>query len=399
MHQSSNNSRSGLPQRRLGEYLLAEQLLTKQQLEQAIEQQSLYGGRLGTSLIELGLIDELEMARILSQQQRLHFIKPQRLMQVVDRIINLIPRKTALKYQVVPYHKDGKRLYVAINDAANLARLDELSFQLDHIIVPLAIPEIRLMMALNKHYGMPLSPRFDTIAAQLNSGTAVKVLPHIPEPSSQLLQESAAGTDTTASEDAEIPPDSESWPLLGESEDAGDMDIADDYVEHSRPDSAGQRLGDFLEALVNAVERDQIAHALMSYLEQQVSDCALLMVRAGSINGWRIAGEKRQQLFLRLTISCSEESVFQTLVEQRTAYQGPLSDCPANRRLQACFNGPPAPHALALPLVIRDRLVSILYLQGDAHILDEHRADIEYLAAKLEMAFKLLILRNKILSF
>ena len=41
-------------QRRLGDYLLAEEALSPEQLDEAIEYQCIYGGRLGTSLVELG---------------------------------------------------------------------------------------------------------------------------------------------------------------------------------------------------------------------------------------------------------------------------------------------------------------------------------------------------------
>ncbi len=123
--------------------------------------------QVGTSLIELGLVNEDQMARTLSQQLKLHYIKPDLMMDVPTSILNLVPVNIALKHKIVPYYKEGKKLYVAINDFSNLKLLDELSFQLNHVITPLAVPEVRLMLALKKHYRMTVSPRFETIAAQL----------------------------------------------------------------------------------------------------------------------------------------------------------------------------------------------------------------------------------------
>lgn len=398
MHQSTEG-RSHHTQRQLGECLLAEQLITPQQLEQAIEHQSIYGGRLGTSLIELQLVDEQDMARVLSQQLRLHFIKPQRLMHVPARVLALIPKKTALQYQVVPYHTNGKRLYVAINESANLTQLDELSFQLDHILIPLAIPEIRLKMALHKHYGMSLSPRQKALAGQLDRGFRVTAEPggeHLfPDPSGETPAHTMEVSDENRSA---RPEDSDSWPLLGEVELSGDPGIDDVYVERNRPVGSADPLTQLLGELARAVDRDQLAEALIAYLEKIFPECALLMVRSGTISGWRIASAKHQQLFSRLVIAGHEASLFGPLIDRHQPYRGPFTDCPANRRLLACFNSPVPELALALPLMIRSRLVGILYVQGDAERLEQYREELTYLAAKLEMALTHLILRNKILN-
>ncbi len=151
----------GRLKKQLGEYLLSAGLINASELDEAIEYQCIYGGKLGTSLIELGLVEEDQMARILSRQLNLHYIKPELLMKISAAVLNLIPAKIALKYQVVPYYEDSNKLYVAVNDSNNLTMLDELAFHLNHLIVPLAIPEIRLMLALKKHYGMRLPPRYE----------------------------------------------------------------------------------------------------------------------------------------------------------------------------------------------------------------------------------------------
>ena len=52
---------------RLGEILMEQGLLTEQQLEMALTSQLLCGGHLGTSLIELGFLDEGTLGMILSK--------------------------------------------------------------------------------------------------------------------------------------------------------------------------------------------------------------------------------------------------------------------------------------------------------------------------------------------
>ena len=53
---------------RIGELLIAEGHLTQDGLEEALDWQVLYGGRLGTNLLELHLVQEADLARALGKQ-------------------------------------------------------------------------------------------------------------------------------------------------------------------------------------------------------------------------------------------------------------------------------------------------------------------------------------------
>ncbi|MCI0672827.1 MAG: general secretion pathway protein GspE, partial [Myxococcaceae bacterium] len=52
---------------RLGDRLLAEKLITQEQLQEALAAQVVHGGRLGTNLVELGRLKEEDLARVLGQ--------------------------------------------------------------------------------------------------------------------------------------------------------------------------------------------------------------------------------------------------------------------------------------------------------------------------------------------
>ncbi|HEX3371445.1 MAG TPA: hypothetical protein VHS08_02945, partial [Candidatus Acidoferrales bacterium] len=53
---------------RLGEILIKENLITSDQLKQALEHQKAGGGRLGTCLMKLGIISDDEITGVLSRQ-------------------------------------------------------------------------------------------------------------------------------------------------------------------------------------------------------------------------------------------------------------------------------------------------------------------------------------------
>ncbi|MCK4622990.1 MAG: hypothetical protein KAT62_12335 [Desulfuromonadales bacterium] len=365
-------------QRRLGDYLIAAEQLTPEQLDEAIEYQCIYGGRLGTSLVELGFVNEELLARILSQQLRLHYIKPELLMDVPQNILDLIPKKFALKYQIVPYHKDQGKLYLAMNDVTNLTVIDELSFQLNHIIIPLAIPEIRLMLALKKHYGLKLSHRFETLEAQLKKR-------------SKAVEKPTAKRVTTDDEN-------EAWPLLGDEEYSGEA--ANDEPCFGLATSPGDiSRTSLFQQLATAENRDDIAKALTAYLGQEFAACGLLMVRSPNVTGWMASFHGAELSgFDQLSIPLNGNSIFSQVVESRSHYLGPVIETPDNCTLLQRFNSKPTQNALIIPLLVRDRLISILYLQDNLEQLELRFAEVQNIAHKTEMSFTLLILKNKILT-
>lgn len=389
MNHPHDNKTVGLSKRRLGDHLLSQGLLNTSQLEEAIEYQCIYGGRLGTSLIELGLINEDQMARTLSQQLKLHYIKPDLMMDIPTSILNLVPVNIALKHKIVPYYKEGKKLYVAINDFNNLKLLDELSFQLNHVIIPLAIPEVRLMLALKKHYSMTLSPRFETMAAQLQRrDLAVQKSTEINVQKEPVSQQKPADDNSV---NGTMP-----WPLLGdESYDPPEQENSEYTVKHT--EDQGNPV-DILHLLAEAKERDDIGQAVISYLCKDFPECGLFVVRKGISSGWLASGGNPEQPFDHLHIPLSETSVCGLVARNRRHFLGQMSDTEQNRSILTYFNSQPPQHVLVIPLMVQERLVCILYIQGALEKLEQHFADLHNLIGKAEMAFKLLILKNKILS-
>ncbi len=372
-------------QHRLGDCLLAEGLLNTQQLDEAIEYQCIYGGKLGTSLIELALLTEEQLAKVLSQQLKLHYIKPELLMDVPESLLSLVPREVALKNKIVPYHEDGKKLYVAMNDVTNLSNIDDLSFQLDHVIVPLAIPEIRLMVALQKHYGLILSPRFATLASQINrrKQSARKKTRHPDEKSKSTTSEI-------------LTENNKPWPLLGDEGYEGEEPTDETYFA-GKSSSEKESSIDFLQQLADAKSRDDIAAAIIGYLKKDFPSCALLMVRANMATGWLAGSHKTSQNFEQITIQMHDSSVFNLVAANGFYHLGPITNSSQNQKVFDYFKSSPPINALVIPLKVKDRLVSILYIQGAIEDLESRLIEIQNIVNKAEMSFRLLILRNKIL--
>jgi type IV pilus assembly protein PilB len=118
--------------KRIGELLIEANVLTPEQLEQALGAQR--GGdkrKLGHLLIELGLVSETVLTQALSRQLAVPWVS----LFHVDfsrSLLNLIPREIAEKYCLVPIfvrrvRKQGDTLYVAMDDPTNDAALAEVA--------------------------------------------------------------------------------------------------------------------------------------------------------------------------------------------------------------------------------------------------------------------------------
>lgn len=389
--------------RRLGDYLISAGIITPELLDEAIESQCIFGGKLGTNLIELGLIEEEHLAKILSQQLNLHYIKPKLLMNVPEKILDLVPQNLALKHQVVPYHKEKEKIFLAMKDSSNLAVIDELSFQLNHIIIPLAVPEVRLMLALKKHYGLELSPRFESIEAKIDHPDSP--LPKAPETSSKTNGNPNNKIPSKISikrvinlEKEHSSEQSDSWPLLGEGNDQEAIVADSVYFDFgTSPKEMSQT--SLAQQLVSATDRNDIARSLINYLAQEFSVSALFMVRADIVHGWLAKyGNIEPTGFDRLQINLQKQSIFNQLVENKSYFLGSVSDTPQNSLLLKFFDTQPPQTALIVPLLVKDRLVSILYLQDRLEILEKNFFEVQKMAQKAQMAFTLLILKNKILT-
>lgn len=147
---------------RIGELLIEEGLITPAQLKVALSAQQIFGGRLGTNLVEHGFVNEVDLARVLARQLGIGTVDPQDLAEIDRRIIDLVPPDVATKYSVVPFRHDetGDRLALAVADPGNLQKIDELQFALGKRIDFHVSPEIMLSFALEKYYGVERRRRY-----------------------------------------------------------------------------------------------------------------------------------------------------------------------------------------------------------------------------------------------
>ena len=115
------------PADRIGDQLVHEQLITREQLQQALDDARANGTRIGYSLVKLGFLGESDLVRALARQHRVPAVDLDRV-RLDPRILKLIPAEFAAKHQVLPLRRVGRTLTVAMSNPTDLGVVDDLKF-------------------------------------------------------------------------------------------------------------------------------------------------------------------------------------------------------------------------------------------------------------------------------
>ena len=136
---------------KLGEILVRENLISSQQLREALEYQRGSGGRLGSNLVKLGIISDDVITAVLSRQYGVPSINLE-LFQIEEETIKLISQEVALKYAVLPISKVGAILTLAMVDPTNVFAMDDIKFMTGLNVEPVIASEASLQIAIGKYY-------------------------------------------------------------------------------------------------------------------------------------------------------------------------------------------------------------------------------------------------------
>lgn len=148
MVETQQNTRKRI---RIGDLLVAQQMITDDQLTHALEEQKQSGRKLGNTLVDLGYVDENALLNLLSDQLNIPFVELRQFR--FDReLIQRLPETSARRYRVIPLREDADGLLLGMADPTDIFCLDELTRQLDQTIKPAVVRESELLDVLDIAY-------------------------------------------------------------------------------------------------------------------------------------------------------------------------------------------------------------------------------------------------------
>jgi len=143
---------------RLGELLVRSNLITKEQLIKALEEQKSSGGqlRLGTVLIRDGYIKESELTAFLSKQYSVPSINLADF-DIDPAVVKLLPADVVQKYQAIPVNRAGSTLILAMSDPSNIFAIDDIKFMTGYNVEVVVASDSGIKSAIDKFYDQSAS--------------------------------------------------------------------------------------------------------------------------------------------------------------------------------------------------------------------------------------------------
>ena len=369
---------------RIGELLVEAGVITRMQLSDALQHQREHGGRLGTNLVEMGLLDEKTLAGVLARQLSIPSATAAQLERCDPAAIRLLTPGKAEKLRAVPLREDKGKLWVAMADPTDANVIGEISQATGKPVRAMVAPELLIQYALERYYAIKRRPRVVQVSTGGTDLLQFETSASLPMPRSARGEQSSAPVYNPAGE----------IPL------STDIDAISGYLDErpapSRPRAPQLAMKDVAAQLVAATSDDAIFDVAMRYVAQDVQRLAVFLLRNGLLGGWR--GQGVDNAVLRgLNVPLDDAPVVARVLSSGEAWVG---------RLYAHeLGGLAAPLAAAkealgvvLPVRIGKRAVgAVVGLDASLEAL-RHKPDLDRLALKVDQALHISYLRRLLLQ-
>jgi len=402
---------------KLGQVLVARGWITVQHLTRALKTQNVAGGRLGTCLLEVDALREDLLLKGLSEQLGVPAVEIDDLRGIPEEVLGLISDKLARRLRAVPFRVEGGRLDLALMDPRNLAAQDEIAFASGKRVKVYVAAEIRILEAMEKYYGEECPSRFGMVLDRLNRArflwdrpgdrpqpaaagpllenpfapppkiSLAPLLPELMAPSQPAAAVTASGAAMAAAaapapasliekapekapEEAPAPrpvPQPRAMSVSLTPEERADLG-AFSWIEPASADRSlpvPANLDEVEAALVKAKDLEDVGQILLGFLGRNHRRAALFQATRDRVTGWKIHGSGiDREAFAAFSIGFDQPSLFLNLRHGNSVYLGPLPPMPAHRQLARTWGGDMPRDCVMLPVLIKDRLVMIVYADG-----------------------------------
>jgi Type II secretion system (T2SS), protein E, N-terminal domain len=381
---------------RLGELLLSEKRVTQAQLEEALEAQVVHGGRLGTNLVELGFLNEVDLCVALGRLNNLPYASGD--MVPDPNALALVPPQYCDDHDLLPMRQEATRLTVVVLGFSQMKSIDELSFKVGKRIVSVVIPEFRMNQLLRKYCKAfrPMRP------LDMNSlRPSVKKANQGPVPSAagdlineddfaNLYAQAAGGADEALqAELIEDVPSAASIPLAPRK--------APDTLHAAEAEASPLSFAQAQALLAKSTSREDIAETVLRFARSKFKRVLILNVQGDLTTGWRGLGiGVHQALVRRIGVSLREANTLKLVRDLKSHFVGPIKPTPGMEVFYKLLGGGFPTTAVLMPLLVREKLVHLLYVdQGPGELTPPDVGELLIVSQSVTRSYEALIKRRK----
>ncbi|MEZ4399313.1 MAG: hypothetical protein R3B06_04800 [Kofleriaceae bacterium] len=344
---------------KLGTLLLRNAAISLSQLESGLRTQVLYGGRLGTNLVELGFLDIDSLGDQLGELYQIPVATRALLDGVEPDVLALVNARTAATLGAIPLgHLPPfvDALAVAMIDPRDDHAVDQLADQTGMSIQPYIVSELRALYYLEKLYGLPRQARFVRPGGRRSLGAMDRrrsqPIAGIVAPPAVRLEPRRRSTTATLRTVG-------TGPVATVGDGAGAPRAG--TVAAAPPKLAFLDACDRIDA---AHHRDEIAATLLDFADGRFPAMVLFLVRDGNALGWRSFTETPLATPISdLALPIGGTSALQCANDDLRTYRGtpPAAAQPTERALWTFLGLPAVAEVAVAPVAVRARAVNLIY--------------------------------------
>jgi len=365
--------------KRIGEILIEMGVLSPDGLRSGLEACRRHGGRIGTWLVRLGLVNEARLLEALSRQSGCPPASTLQIATATSEVRALIPSAFGKRNLVVSFGRQGRNLDVAMATPGDLLLVDEITKMTGLVPRVHVATEASLTSAL---------------ALPSVTGDAVVTAPPPGPPRAtgrewrQFWKLESAPTELMSA--LEAPPSRP--PAIAS---ATFPQLVPLGSESSHLPAGGAGLAD---ALSNATHRDQVAGLVLGYLGTLAARVALFSLQQNRVMGWEARGPAVvPEEFHTLILPLDRPSIFLNLAKGVDLHAGALGGGEGNDLLLQALSAPEPREAVVIPVKVRGKVAGFLWLDnGDESVAEVSIPKVQEVARLTGLALEVLVLRQKV---
>jgi hypothetical protein len=406
----------------LHQILVSKGLVSEQKVIKALEHQLIYGGRIGTNLVELGYVRLDDLGRVLALQLGVRYAEAKDLESIDPRALGAVDPAVCVQDHVIPLRIEGNVLHLAMADPRP-EHLVALASRLGLRIVPYIVPELRLFFYLERHFNFERPGRYLRLPEE---GPAASQRRHYLTPTVDIeitklrLPEIEGSYQVVSDSDSEFMVFSPAEfrddldgalasrrdiPIIG----AGGPELDDElifldersgsaaedmYIDTSAfaelEASAPSQVPFILRSIEAATESAAITHALVAPLYPQAAVRLLFWVRRDFAVACRAAGAiNRPGRVPELVVPIAKSLLFSRAFETKDAVRGEAAEDPLQPRIAEYVGAPPPEEIHVVPVLLSARTIHLLciYSRAGTRLPDSARAELRLVSERTTAAY------------
>lgn len=163
--------------KRIGDILLEEQIITQEQLEEALATAKDEKKKIGEAVVELGYATEQSIAEALSSQLGFEYVNLTSVT-IPENVLNLIGENVLRRHLMIPYAfnpNNMNQVLVAMADPMDMTAIDDFNIVTNLQVVPAVATSNDILLALDRYYGNTETMKAAQEYAKEREGIAAKL--------------------------------------------------------------------------------------------------------------------------------------------------------------------------------------------------------------------------------